>query len=106
MDKRQMKCAAAEIHHEDQPVLLEAQAVAQGGRHRLIHESDPPYSQGTGEGEKLGPVDFIGLHRHRKHGFAKALPGPPANRYQEFAQESPRHPAGGIGPVSQSDKRF
>ena len=94
-DQHHVHRPAADVHDQDRPLVGEAEAVAERGRHRLVHEAHPPHSEPLQQALHLGAVRLEGRHRRGHHQVADALAGRVLRRDEQLAQEGTRHLARG-----------
>ena len=94
-DEHHVHRPAADVHDQDRALVREAEAVAEGGGHRLVDEAHPPHAEPLQDALHLGAVGLEGRDRRRDDQVADALAGRVLGRDQQLAQEGAGHLARG-----------
>ena len=100
-----MHRAAADVHDQHRALVREAQAVAEGGGHRLVHEAHPPDPQPLQELLHLGAIGLERRHRRRDDQVADALAGRALRLDEHLPQERARHLARAHGVPAEPRER-
>jgi hypothetical protein len=100
-DQGQVHRAASHVRHEHDPLLAEADPIAERGRHRLVDEADPAHAQSAQDVLRFRAVHPERRHRRRDDEVAHSLP----RRPPDLAQERLGGVAGGEALPPQSHQR-
>ena len=79
----------ADVDDQGQALAVQAQAVAEGRRHRLVEESEPPHPEAAQDLLQLRPIGLEGRDRRGDHQVADAVAGGALDLVEQLAQEGP-----------------